>query len=91
MTDEAPRRYKEQDELDGDELLAQVQARHRGEDAPRFETPEYRQHRRDVLREGGLTDEADEDESRENSGKPLEEMSTAEHFDRLQRADPAGR
>ncbi|HSS03833.1 MAG TPA: hypothetical protein VLK89_01430 [Solirubrobacterales bacterium] len=91
MSDEAPRRYKEQDELDGDELLAQVQARHRGEDMPRFETPEYREHRRDVLREGGLTDEADEAEAREGTGKPLEEMSPGEHFDRMRKADRAGR
>lgn len=92
MSDEAPRRYKEQDELDGDELLAQVQARHRGEDVPKFETAEYREHRRDVLREGGLTDEADEDETAtRGGGKPLEEMSPGEHFDRIRRADPAGR
>jgi len=88
---ETPRRYKTEDELDGDELLEVVQARHRGEDMPRFETAEYREHRRDVLREGGLTDEADEDEQRQASGKPLEEMSTAEHFDRMRRADRAGR
>jgi hypothetical protein len=35
------------------------------------------------LREGGLGAEADEDEARD-SGKPLEEMSPGEHFDRIQ-------
>jgi hypothetical protein len=78
---EIPRRYKTEDEYDGDELLAAVQARARNDDPPRFETADYKEYRRDVLREGGLGDEADELEPSEP--QPLEERTSDEHFQRL--------
>jgi hypothetical protein len=78
---DTPRRYKTEDELDGDELLAHVQARRRGDKVPKFETSEYKEYRRDVLREGGLDDEADEQDT--GGQVPLEERTTAEHFDRI--------
>jgi hypothetical protein len=79
----APTRFKSQDDLDGDETLAVVQARRRGDDVPKFETRQYRQHRIDILREGGLDDEADELEQQDGDGRPLEEMSPGEHLDRI--------
>jgi hypothetical protein len=78
-----PKRFKEQDELDGDELVKVVQARAANAPQPRFETADYKEYRRDVLREGGLIDEADELEAEQIEGKPLEEMSPGEHFDRI--------
>jgi hypothetical protein len=90
MTD-TPKRYKDEDEYNGDELLAAVQARHRGDDPPKFERKEYRQHKADALREAGLDDEADELEAAAAEPVPLEERTTEEHFDRIRRADRAGR
>ena len=74
-----PTRFKVEDELDGDETLKVVQARRAGNPAPRFETPAYRKHRADVLREGGLDDEAAEDDP-----VPLEDQSPGEHLRRIQ-------
>lgn len=81
MADETPRRYKTRDKLTMDEELATVQAERRGESAPEFETAEYRRHRSDVLREGGLDAEADELETDEPV--PLADQSVGEHFDRI--------
>jgi hypothetical protein len=91
MSDEAPKRFKDEDELDGDELLQTVQARRRGDDPPQFERKEYRQHKADALREAGLDAEADELETAEAGPVPMEERTTQEHFDRIRRADRAGR
>jgi hypothetical protein len=83
---EKPKRYKDESELDGDEMLQVVQARKRGDDPPRFERPEYAEHKAKALRASGLDDEADEIEARANGATvPLEERTTAEHFDRMRR------
>lgn len=77
-----PRRFKSREELTGEETLAQIQAERRREQAPKFETDEYKQARRDHLAEGGF--EVDD----EPGEKPLEEMSPAEHLTQIQKGRP---
>ncbi|MGH2941334.1 MAG: hypothetical protein ACRDLN_00965 [Solirubrobacteraceae bacterium] len=54
-----PERFKRPEDLTADEVLAELQAKRRGAPQPRFERAEYRQYRADLLRAGGLIDEAD--------------------------------
>lgn len=58
-----PRRYKTDDELSTDELLAVQRAEAAGKPAPRFERFAYQQARADALRAGGMEAEADEIEA----------------------------
>lgn len=83
MADTTPTRFKSRDELDVAETTELIQAAHRNQPEPQFETPQYRQHRADVLRENGLSEEADE--SVDDPIGDLEAMSPADHFARMQR------
>jgi hypothetical protein len=82
---DVPERYVDETDLTGDQMLEVVQARRRGESEPRFERKEYQQHRADVLREGGLDSEADEVEAQAAGLTPIEDMSPAQHLERIQR------
>jgi hypothetical protein len=80
MTD-VPRRFKNRDEYDMAEEVAAVQATRAGRPVPKFETKAYRTYRSDLLREGGLDDEAAETETADPP--PLADQSVQEHFDRI--------
>jgi hypothetical protein len=73
------RRYKERAELDVEESLAVIRAQRAGEPVPKFETPEYRQARRQALEDAGLEPE-DDDSDDERS---LDDLSPEEHFQRM--------
>jgi hypothetical protein len=79
----APTRFKDREDYDVGETLATIQAEHANEPAPQFETDTYREHRADVLREGGLDEEADE--STDDPIGDLEQMTPADHFARMAR------
>jgi hypothetical protein len=76
-----PERYKADEELTVDEIVEQQRASRRGETL-RFETDEYRAYVRGTMAGAGLEVP---DAYREGGEKPLEEMSPAEHFQRLGR------
>lgn len=78
-----PRRWKSREEYSTDEVLAAMQAANRAEPAPRPETDRYKAHRSEVLRAGGLDDEAAEAGERTVA---LENMTPQQHLDRM-RAD----
>ncbi len=69
-----------------DELVEAVKARRRGDDPPRFETPAYREHRADALREAGLADEGDDEESGAEPIDDLADLSVHQHLKRIQKA-----
>jgi len=75
-----PRRYKDRAEYSTDEVLAAMQAANRGEPAPRPESDRYKAHRSEVLRAGGLDDEAAE---AGDHTVALENMTPQQHFDRM--------
>jgi len=78
------RRYKQVDELSTDEIAQRLQARNRNEQAPRFETSEYKQAKAEALRDAGLEDEAAEYEAASGEGQ-LEDMTVEDHFQRIRR------
>jgi hypothetical protein len=59
----AERRYKLDSELTIAQHIEVVRARRRNKSKPKFERPEYVKARAAVLREGGFTEEADEQEA----------------------------
>lgn len=76
MSDQqAPRRWKTDDELDPDEHRQRLSADRRHQDPPRFETDAYKAHRREALAAAGI-DEGDGP----GEGKPLEEMTPDQHL-----------
>jgi hypothetical protein len=83
MTDEAPRRYKLASEHSATEAQAVATAQRNGLPAPAYETSAYRQHKAGILAAAGLADEAGELEAHAE-GKPLADMSVAEHLRRVQ-------
>jgi hypothetical protein len=86
MTDESPRRYKTPDELTTDEIAQRLQARNRNEAEPKFETAEYQEARAEALRDAGFEGEAAEYEAA-TGGRSLEEMTPADHFQRIQKGN----
>ena len=81
MSDDQPRRFKSRDELSIEEEVQVQQAERRGEQTPHFEREEYRDARREAVREAGLEPE----EEPTTGEKSLEEMTPDEHFDRIRR------
>jgi len=75
-----PRRYKDRSEFTTDEVVAAMQASNRGLPEARPETDRYRAHRSEVLRAGGLDDEAAEAGERTIA---LENMTPQQHLDRM--------
>jgi hypothetical protein len=73
----APPRWKQIEDYTPAEHVERLAAERRGETF-RVETAEYRDHRRRVLRAGGLDDEADDDE-----GRSPDEMTVEGHVKRL--------
>jgi len=73
-----PKRYKSLEEFTVGEHVASQQAAARGEPAPRPETAAYKAHRAAILRIGGLEAEADE-----TAEVAPEDMSPAEHYQRI--------
>lgn len=56
----APQRYKSINEYTPDEHAQRQQALRKGDAAPKFETPDYKEARRKALEKAGLADESDE-------------------------------
>jgi hypothetical protein len=77
MTD-VPKRFKDDEELGGDELLEVVQAERRGSPRPQFERAEYAAYRADALGAAELHAEADA-----SVPKALEEMSPDDHYEAI--------
>lgn len=73
-----PPRYKQVDEFSTEEHAERQRAAREGRPPPKFETAEYAATRRRVLQEAGLEDEREEP-------KDLEDMSAADHFERINR------
>lgn len=73
-----PRRYKTDDELSTDDLLAVQQAQAAGKPTPRFERDAYKQARADTLREGGFDAEADEIEAGLDGGDDAPDAAALE-------------
>jgi hypothetical protein len=80
MSKAPPERFKKREDLTVDEQLAAIQAQKRGDPAPRFETDEYRQARREALEAAGLDPDDDAEES-----MALEDMTPEDHFNRIRR------
>jgi hypothetical protein len=75
-----PKRYLDEDELSVAQIVEQQQARRRGLPKPKFETPDFKQYHARLLAAGGIEpDRPDLDEV------PLEDLTAAEHFERLRR------
>lgn len=76
-----PPRFKDADDLTPGEIFADMQARSKGEAAPRHETAAYKEFRRDVLTEAGLEAEEEADAAPPD----LSEMTSEQHFHRIRR------
>jgi hypothetical protein len=55
-----PKRFKDLSEYSPEEHSQRQQADRRGEAAPKFETPEYKQARQEALEKAGLADGSDD-------------------------------
>lgn len=75
-------RYKSEEELSDDELLAVVRARHAGEPEPKFETAAYKQAKTEALEDAGLEPDADAAEP-----VPVEDQTVAERLAAVQEAN----
>jgi hypothetical protein len=80
---EPPQRWRGADTVD--EHLRELQATEAGQPKPRFEEEGYAWLKIKALRSAGLSEEADEIETRALGGNAVADLTAAEHFDQLRR------